>query len=87
MSPLADRRLAVGHDVWLQTCLAYAQQQQKRGELHSAASYYLCCNRVHEAVRAYVAAGYYACVARSASLVSSVLLLHGLSRRHLCSRL
>jgi hypothetical protein len=50
-------------DVWLEVCHAYAQQLAAKGETHAAVSFLVCCNRATDAVRLYLAAGAFACVA------------------------
>jgi hypothetical protein len=54
---------AAGMDVWLEVCHAYAQQLAAKGETHAAVSFLVCCNRATDAVRLYLAAGAFACVA------------------------
>ncbi|XP_041456060.1 gem-associated protein 5-like [Lytechinus variegatus] len=44
MAPLA------GHDVWLQTCDAYAKQLESQDQIHRAVSFYLISHQVYKAI-------------------------------------
>ena len=60
---------AAGYDVWLQVCRGYAKQALAKGDVHTAVSFFLCCNRPREAVTAYLSHSFFAWVGEGVKLL------------------